>query len=230
MNEVFDPDRVDQFYNASPPARADALKADRSTNYSVVRLELLEAIYQDLYEQRIQEPDESKWQHRILPSREITKISTSNNDAKNSGRLQLLTLTLKNINPLHSPTSTGKETQTLGLDVILLATGYVRNAHEKLLQPLEHLRPSSLSPQQQGQGQAQAQTQSDEKRKWHVQRDYKLELDANKVSPDAGIWLQGCNESTHGLSDTLLSTLATRGGEVVDSIFGRERCRVLGAG
>jgi L-ornithine N5-oxygenase len=32
--------------------------------------------------------------------------------------------------------------------------------------------------------------------------------------------LQGCNESTHGLSDTLLSILATRGGEMVNSIFG----------
>lgn len=159
-----------------------------------MRLQLLEQIYQDLYEQRIKQPDETRWQHRILPSREV--ISVSSGDGKKSGKL---TLTFKDISPLRSPADADRE--TIEVDAIILATGYVRNAHEKMLQRLEHLRPQAAD-------------------RWSVRRDYKVEMDESKVSAEAGIWLQGCNESTHGLSDTLLSTLATRGGEVVDSIFG----------
>lgn len=195
MNEVFDPERVDDFFNSPADARADALKADRSTNYSVVRLELLEQIYHDLYEQRVKQPDERQWQHRILTSREVFKVSRG--DGKNCGKL---TLAIKNIHPLRSSSCSDQE--TVEVDAVLLATGYVRNAHEELLRSLEHLRPHAHKD-------------------WRVRRDYKVEMDKEKISADAGIWLQGCNESTHGLSDTLLSTLATRGGEMVESIFGR---------
>ena len=195
MNEVFDPERVDDFFNSSADARADALKADRSTNYSVVRLELLEQIYHDLYEQRVKQPDKRQWQHRILPSREVLKVSRGDDE-----KCEQLTLEIKGIQSLRCPTCSDQE--TLKVDAVLLATGYVRSAHEELLRSLEHLRPHT-----------------DEV--WRVRRDYRVEMDERKVSTDAGVWLQGCNESTHGLSDTLLSTLATRSGEVVESIFGR---------
>jgi L-ornithine N5-monooxygenase len=186
---------VDDFYNGLPDARSDALRADRSTNYSVVRLELLEQIYQDLYQQKIKQSDANQWQHHILPSREVIKTSLCN--AKTRGKL---TLTIQNISPLRSPTD--PEQENIEFDAVILATGYVRNAHEKLLKSLEHLRPHASNC-------------------WRIRRDYKVEMDESKVVADAGIWLQGCNESTHGLSDTLLSTLATRGGEMVESIFGR---------
>ncbi|KAF7504019.1 hypothetical protein GJ744_002898 [Endocarpon pusillum] len=194
VNEVFDPERTDHFYNSLPAARADALRADRGTNYSVVRLELLEQIYHDLYEQRVKQPDDAQWQRRILPSREI--IHVTKDEGSKCGKLSL---TIKNISPLGSPS--GSDQEMLEVDAVVLATGYVRNAHEKMLKSLEHLRPPADN-------------------NWRVRRDYKVEMDRGKVSADAGIWLQGCNESTHGLSDTLLSTLATRGGEMVDSIFG----------
>ncbi len=194
MNEVFDPERVDHFYSGPPDARANALRTDRSTNYSVVRSELLVHIYQDLYEQRIKQPDDTQWQHQILPSREVIKVSSG--ESQNGRKLNL---TIKNNNPLRSPV--GADQETLEVDAVLLATGYVRNAHEELLRSLEHLRPPGTD-------------------QWRVHRDYKVEMDGSKVSADAGIWLQGCNESTHGLSDTLLSTLATKGGEMVESIFG----------
>jgi L-ornithine N5-monooxygenase len=194
VNEIFDPERSSHFYNGPADARADALRADRSTNYSVVRLELLEQIYQDLYQQRIKQTDETRWQHRILRSREVTEISRGG--SKNGARLLL---TIKNIDPLQG--SANSQQETLEVDAVILATGYVRNVHEKLLTNLEHLRPRAGDH-------------------WRVRRDYKVEMDNNKVNPDAGIWLQGCNENTHGLSDTLLSTLATRGGELVESIFG----------
>ena len=42
MNEVFNPERVEKFYNLTPEERQRSLTADRATNYSVVRLELIE--------------------------------------------------------------------------------------------------------------------------------------------------------------------------------------------
>lgn len=33
-----------------------------------------------------------------------------------------------------------------------------------------------------------------------VGRDYKILYDDRKVDEEAGIWLQGCNERTHGVS------------------------------
>lgn len=92
----------------------------------------------------------------------------------------------------------------MDVDAVFAATGYIRNAHEAMLQPAESLRPETNGGEE----------------KWQVQRDYRVKFKAGLVNDDAGVWLQGCNESTHGLSDTLLSILATRGGEVVDSIFG----------
>lgn len=94
--------------------------------------------------------------------------------------------------------------ETIDVDAVFAATGYIRNAHEEMLQPLEGLRPQRGGNEE----------------KWNVLRDYRVEFKPGLVSQTAGIWLQGCNESTHGLSDTLLSVLATRGGEVINSIFG----------
>jgi L-ornithine N5-monooxygenase len=194
VNEIFDPKHVDDFYRGVVNGRVETLRADRATNYSVVRLELLEQIYHDLYEQSVRQPDKTRWQHRILPSREVVEISSSHQNKE-----RRLLLGIKDINPLGQ--SAIVELEELEVDAVLLATGYVRDAHEDMLKDIEHLRPSGQS-------------------RWHVRRDYKVELDVDKVDSDAGIWLQGCNEGTHGLSDTLLSLLAVRGGEMVASIFG----------
>lgn len=94
---------------------------------------------------------------------------------------------------------------TLDVDLVVVASGYRRDAHEQMLQGLQHLRP---------------ETPSDAPSSWKVGRDYGLRFRQGAVQSGCGIWLQGCNESTHGLSDTLLSVLATRAGEVVESIFG----------
>jgi L-ornithine N5-monooxygenase len=56
---------------------------------------------------------------------------------------------------------------------------------------------------------------------WQTGRDYSLKLNHALAAGDIGIWLQGCNEGTHGLADSLLSILATRSGELVQSIFGQ---------
>lgn len=60
----------------------------------------------------------------------------------------------------------------------------------------------------------------------NVDRDYKLRFRDGVCEDGCGIWLQGVCEGTHGLSDSLLSILAVRAGEVVESVFGKEACHV----
>jgi L-ornithine N5-oxygenase len=83
-------------------------------------------------------------------------------------------------------------------DAVVLATGYRRDGYKRLLGGLaEHL----------GEG---------------VERDYRL---CCQPQMTAGIYLQGCCEASHGLSDTLLSVLAIRSQEVVDALLDSRRQR-----
>ncbi|KAL9109038.1 MAG: hypothetical protein Q9227_006278 [Pyrenula ochraceoflavens] len=218
VNEIFDPSRVDPFFEQSTPQRTHALEADKSTNYGVVRLELLETIYADLYHQRIKTPNERDWQHRILRSRAVQDVQQSVPSNKEAP----LRLTLANLEDPSQPP------ETLQADAIIVATGYSRDSHNSLLTNIEPLRahfPTTTTTTTTTATNHNETLNGHTSTKlpptpWRVSRNYKLQLDASKVSPNAGIWLQGCNESTHGLSDTLLSILATRGGEIVESIFG----------
>ncbi|PWY70398.1 hypothetical protein BO70DRAFT_137060 [Aspergillus heteromorphus CBS 117.55] len=195
VNEVFNPERVDKFYNLSASERQRSLKADKATNYSVVRLELIEEIFHDMYVQRVKNPDETQWQHRVLPGRKITRVEHHGPQS----RMRIHVRAAKD--GADSLVGDGKE--TLEVDALMVATGYYRNAHEQLLRNVQHLRPAGQE-------------------EWNPSRDYRVDMDTSKVSADAGIWLQGCNEKTHGLSDSLLSVLAARGGEMVNSIFGEQ--------
>lgn len=161
----------------------------------MVRLELIEQLYLDMYIQKVRNPNEREWQHRILPCRQVTKVERDGPQ----GRIRL---------HIESSRLDGarESKEVLDVDAVMVATGYIRNGHEEILAKAQHLRPA-------GQG------------RWKVGRDYSVELDRSKVSAQAGIYLQGCNESTHGLSDSLLSVLATRGGEMVNSIFGDRLAR-----
>lgn len=184
---------METFYNLSPEERKQSLAADKATNYSVVRLELIEQIYNDLYLQRVKNPDETQWQHRILPSRKITRVEHHGPE----NRMRLHVRSSKD----NAAPSEGKE--TLEVDALMVATGYLRDAHEGILRNVQHLRPANQE-------------------QWTPNRDYRVQLDPKKVSARAGVWLQGCNEKTHGLSDSLLSVLSTRGGEMVQSLFGEQ--------
>jgi L-ornithine N5-oxygenase len=107
-----------------------------------------------------------------------------------------LRLTLEKVHSVKN-----EEPEFLEVDAVIVATGYSRDAHEDMLKELEHLKPNKSG-------------------EWHVRRNYQIDFNNELVDQDAGIWLQGANESSHGISDTLLSILATRSGEIVDSIFG----------
>lgn len=71
--------------------------------------------------------------------------------------------------------------EEMDADYVFTATGYVRNAHEGMLGEVRE-----LLPEQSG--------------KFEVARDYRIRFGEGKVAEEAGIWLQGCNEGTHGVS------------------------------
>ncbi|KAH7395459.1 L-lysine 6-monooxygenase (NADPH-requiring)-domain-containing protein [Cadophora sp. MPI-SDFR-AT-0126] len=193
VNEIFDPERVDGIFAEGAALREQRIKADKATNYGVVRLGLLEHLYERFYMQRLKSEDEHDWQVRLRTNREVAKSKEV--DGK-------LLLSFGKV--VEDATPGGKE--ELLVDAVFVATGYERNAHEGMLIKMRGLLTETAR----------------ELKKFPVRRDYKIAFDENKVAPNAGVWLQGCNESTHGLSDTLLSILAVRGGELVQSMFGSE--------
>jgi len=78
-------------------------------------------------------------------------------------------------------------------DVVILATGYKRKHYKDLLAPMaEYLGD------------------------FDVDRNYRIKADARC---EAAIYMQGFCQSTHGLSDTLLSVLAIRSDEIAESLY-----------
>jgi len=125
VNEVFDPERVDAFYNLPTESRQKSNGSDKATNYGVVRPELLDRLYENMYHQRLHEPDQSKWQHRIVAWREVIGFEPCPH--------RRLRLKLKN-------TSDGELSMSdPSFDLAILGTGYERNGHETLLEPTRYL-------------------------------------------------------------------------------------------
>ncbi|KAG9237780.1 putative L-ornithine 5-monooxygenase [Amylocarpus encephaloides] len=192
VNEVFDPDRVDGIYEQEASARAAALALDKGTNYGVVRLNLLEHLYDQLYLQRLQNPDPSTWRCQIMNNRVVRKAEPG------TGSSILLKFGRTTATP-NSPESEVEE--IIETDYVFAATGYQRNAHEEMLGSVKDFLHA-------------------EDNKFKIARDYRIVMKEGGIEGGAGVWLQGCNEGTHGLSDTLLSILAVRSGELVESMFG----------
>ena len=168
VNEVFDPERVDAFYNLPIESRQKMTWSDRATNYGVVRPELLDRMYESMYHQRLHEPDQSKWRCKITPWQEVIGFET--------GPDLRLRLKLKN-------TSNG----TIGMsdssfDLAILGTGYERNEHKTLLEPIRYLLHEN---------------------RYTVERNYKVMFRKDAVADGCGIWLQGCCEDSHGVSAVL---------------------------
>ncbi|KAF2712302.1 hypothetical protein K504DRAFT_201023 [Pleomassaria siparia CBS 279.74] len=203
VNELFNPERVDSTYSRASALRTSSIIQDRNTNYGVVRIGLLEHIYETLYTQRVRygnNPDsEEQWPHNILPYRSVMNVENSP-VVKDGIRLHV-----RDQSPLYLSAVPDMEEkkEILDVDAVFVATGYHRDLHETLLQGSRDLMPGGNVKDS----------------KWQVSRDYSVQFADNKVSDDAGVWLQGCCESSHGLSDTLLSILAVRGGEIIRSVF-----------
>jgi L-ornithine N5-oxygenase len=185
VNEIFNPSRINSTFNQDPILRSTTLTEDKGTNYGVVRLPLLEHIYETLYMQRISHGNtpaqEATWPHRIMPHRRVTAV-TDSPVRPNGIRLQV-----RDSSPLYLCEEVGGalKDETLDVDAVFVATGYFRDLHETLLKDARHLMP----------GGALADA------KWTVQRDYRVRFADERVSGDAGVWLQGCCETTHGVSE-----------------------------
>jgi L-ornithine N5-oxygenase len=176
VNDIFNPDRVDGIFSQKAEIRASALHLDRGTNYGVVRLSLLEHLYEKLYAQRLSMEKGEGEKIAIRNNREVYETQS----IIGSNRQERLLLKLKNV----VEESRGTEKEELAVDAVFVATGYIRNAHEGMLRSTRELLPTQF----------QAETA-----KFPVRRDYKVAFEASKVDDNAGVWLQGCNEKTHGV-------------------------------
>ncbi|KPA90316.1 lysine N(6)-hydroxylase/L-ornithine N(5)-oxygenase family protein [Pseudomonas sp. RHF3.3-3] len=166
VNEIFDADIVDSLFE-NPERNSAYIKDFRHTNYAAANLDLVERIYQLIYQQKVNGVE----RHRVLNDQEITAVETS---------AQGVHIALRD---MHDNTRTTEQ-----YDLVILATGYQRDHHRTLLQPLA----SYLSD-------------------LRVDRHYRLHT-TDDFQPS--IFLQGACENSHGLSDTLLSILATRSAEI----------------
>lgn len=163
-----------------------------------------------MYQQRLLKPDPRDWQLSLLHNSEVTGAERSTSGGRSTVNLQLRN------------TITGERKVTeQAYDLVVLATGYQRKPFAGILKDLKPLLRSGS-----------------EDNAAMVQRNYRLLFRPGSVVRDAAIWLQGSCETSHGvslhkftglpsvstnayllqISDTLLSILAVRADELLDSI------------
>lgn len=172
----------------------------RATNYGVVRLNLIEEMYERQYDQKRElGPDEKKWPHRIMGGRQITSIEP-HGDA--------LELKIQHISDSEFEGFVDLvDEETLEVDLLIAATGYQRNAHVGMLRDTWDMLPKA-SPvgQEYHKGITGWKVETDQgERKLAVSRDYQVQYKPGSVAKDSGIWLQGCCEGTHGVSRRLFN-------------------------
>ncbi|MFD4544232.1 lysine N(6)-hydroxylase/L-ornithine N(5)-oxygenase family protein [Streptomyces bauhiniae] len=177
-NRIFDPEAVDVYFSAPSEVKQSLFDYHRSTNYSVVDMELIEALYATAYREKVS----GRERLRFLNVSRVRSV-----DPGEGGALDVTVEFL--------PTG---ERQMLPTDVLVLATGY---------------RPRDLTPLL---GEAAKLCLRDDEDQIRVGRDHRVET-APEVS--AGIYLQGGTEHTHGLTSTLLSTVAVRAEEIHRSVL-----------
>ncbi|ORX77994.1 hypothetical protein K493DRAFT_293676 [Basidiobolus meristosporus CBS 931.73] len=185
VNEIFNPSSTESFYKLPEERRRAFLKHNSATNYSVVRLELIENLYSILYQQKL--PGHTQ-KHSILSSRQVVSCESDN------GRLMLKLGPCDEAGQLLG----GPENLTEhAFDAVFVATGYQRNVHSDILKPLAPyiLKTDACD--------------------LPIDRDYKLRM---APTCHSSIYLQGCCQDTHGISDSLLSVLSIRAAEVTQSL------------
>ncbi|KAH6880505.1 L-lysine 6-monooxygenase (NADPH-requiring)-domain-containing protein [Thelonectria olida] len=216
VNGIFDPDFVDRIYPRSAASRNSFINEVRATNYGVVRLNLIEHLYEKMYEQkRLIGKDETQWPHRVMAGRDITSVDDKGD------HLEIRVQKVQDVSVDGFVDAADEE--LLEVDLVVAATGYKRTAHVDILKDTWTMLPKNVSSRNSSEFNKpvngwNVDTEQGE-RKLAVGRDYKVKFNPGTVADDAGVWLQGCCEGTHGLSDTLLSVLATRSGEMVNTIF-----------
>jgi lysine N6-hydroxylase/L-ornithine N5-oxygenase len=173
VNEIFNADFTEFVFSRSDQERATLLDEFWHTNYAAPDLVLIEQIFNVFYQQRVT----GNARHRFLRRHEVVNAS-----ALPEG----IQLVLRDINAEREHVAT--------YDAVVLATGYSRDYHKSLLEPLSPYMGN-----------------------FTVDRQYCLQS-----TPDfrPAIFLQGACESSHGLSDTLLSVTAVRTDEIGQALLG----------
>ncbi|CAH0023331.1 unnamed protein product [Clonostachys rhizophaga] len=217
VNQVFNPEYVDEVFPRAAKHRNEFLYDARATNYGVVRLELIEHLYEKMYNQKRElGPNEQRWPHRVLGGRQISSMET-----RGDGGIELKVQRLADV----LAEGSSAEEEVFHADLVIAATGYQRMSHVEMLRGaydlLPRAQPSKIQEFKKGIQGWNVETEQGE-RNISVGRDYKVQFAPGAIAEGSGIWLQGCCEGTHGLSDTLLSVLATRSGEMVEHIFGKQ--------
>lgn len=171
VNGVFDAGFTDYIFQQDEATRAELLQEFHRTNYAAPDLALIQQIFKIFYEERVTRGD----RHQLLQRHQVRAVH-----ARPDG----IELALRDLD--------GNIDLSRRYDAVVLATGYEREYHKKLLAALgEHLGD------------------------FIVDRNYRLQAGA-AFRP--AIFLQGACEDTHGLSDTLLSVTALRVQEIIDAL------------
>lgn len=178
VNEIFNPGFTDYVFGQGEAQRDAIIREFRNTNYAVVDADLIERIFDILYQQKVQGPARLALCGRC----EVTEVE--------AGR-ETVDLTVRD--------GFAGTAARRGYDAVVLATGYERDGGRRLL--------SALAPWIED---------------FAVDRDYRL-----RTRPEfrPQIHLQGQSETSHGLSDTLLSVLAVRSQEIAESLLAAKRRR-----
>lgn len=187
-NEIFFPQRVDWLYSLSDEKRSRVLDMCRDVNYAVVDAPLIQRIYRQIYDERVEGRDRAK----ILPFLELREIEERGS-----------TVWARFQNTLE------ERPVEMEVDGLIVATGYHwPSDHPLLAEVASYLERDPVPVPGAGY-------------EYRIRRDYRVEA---KPGFAPGVYLQGFSERRHGASETVLSLLPIRAGNILESLAeaGRE--------
>lgn len=178
VNEIFAPAYTDVVFEQTQAGRDRLIDEYLNTNYSVIDADLIERIYAMLYRQKVS----GQFRVNLMTCKTVKGAHAGANGVE---------LTIASTAPT-SGAADVTDTETRRYDAVVLATGYTRESHRRLLAPLEGYLGE-----------------------FAVDRNYRLQATPALAVP---VYLQGFCQSSHGLSDTLLSVLPVRAEEIAAAI------------
>lgn len=172
-NELYYPSFVNEFYSAPPDIRAQVFGEMRATNYSAMDPELLDTLYRQMYEERLNRTERLA----IVTSTDIVGTRMDGDEI-------VLSLVDR---------KTGR-TEEVRCDVVMLGTGFSRQMPGLIRAIADAVGVDEVA----------------------VTRNYRMQLPEKSA---ATCHLQGVNEATHGIADSLLSVLAVRSAEILHDVL-----------
>ncbi|KAJ3933684.1 MAG: putative L-ornithine-N5-monooxygenase [Lentinula lateritia] len=270
-NEIFDPEVTNDWFSTSEQGRERIMAEYKATNYSVVNPRTIDALYEMIYDQEVDEAIGARNSTVFTPRPRITIRSHMHIPSlKYDTGSKNFVFTLQNVR-------TREVFENESYDAVVCATGYQRNSWTKMFRASDRLGkrfgiddsasdiPIKLVPFAQrvadtadldqpqdsplssvsstptsvvttppispgAENVVKQESSPTEAVKLYITRNYRLlPMASTKTMQDgsaeglkARIYIQGLEESTHGLSDTLLSVVSCRAGEVVDDLLNND--------